>query len=864
MGLAIPPGFATAIFPPAGLALLALLLGGRALWPGIWLGSFLLNLWHGSPTLPLPTALLVAAGIGIGASVQGLVGATLVRHLVGFPTALDEPQEILLFYLVGGPLSCLINASLAPLILYFSGTIGSGILLFTWWTWWVGDSIGVIFTVPVLLTFIGHPATIWRQRRLSVALPMSVSLLLLILLFFQTSSWEEERLHDEFLEQAQLMQVQLQQHLTAHLDTLVFIAAFFESSNEVSQEEFQIFTQPIFERYAGIQALEWLLVVPAEERAGFEASRQAVGYPDFRVTERAPDGTLIPAAPRPYYVPVTFVEPLQGNEAALGYDVASDAVRRAALLRSLAQSAPSATSPVTLVQDSKEQFGLLIFMPLYKDREKKGRLQAADGYALAVFQIDTLIEAGLQHASVDLINLEVYDQTRDVEESALPLYSSVAGSPTPPPRTSWQSDFTWAGREWVMRYTPTSLYYLQRPQWQSWALFAVGLLFTTLLGAFLLVITGRTMRVERQVEERTGHLLAILNNVLEAIVALDEEGRFLSANPATEQLFGYALAELEQLTLTAVLPSFPPLTPLMAAQGQGLAALVGKRQEVQGQQKDGSTIPLELAVGRVEREDESFYVALFHDLTERHRVERLKSEFVSTVSHELRTPLTSIRGTLGLILGGAVTPIAPEVHELLDIANRNTEQLIRLINDLLDIEKIESGNLSFQQRPQSLVPLLEQALSSNDAYAQQFGVELQLITPAEPVWVMVDEHRLLQVLNNLLSNAIKFSPRGSEVRVSLEGSLSQARVSVLDQGPGIPAHFRDQLFQKFVQLDASDSRQKGGTGLGLSIARALIERMGGHLDYQERSVGGACFYFELPLWEGERHLPPEPTSKERQ
>ena len=234
------------------------------------------------------------------------------------------------------------------------------------------------------------------------------------------------------------------------------------------------------------------------------------------------------------------------------------------------------------------------------------------------------------------------------------------------------------------------------------------------------------------------------------------------------------------------------------------------------------------------------------DITDFKRLDRLKSDFISTVSHELRTPLTSIRGSLGLLAGGVAGALPAQARSLIDIAKDNCERLVRLVSDILDTEKIEAGEMHFDLTPTALKPLLEQALSANEGFASQHGVKLALDAPDGSLLAEIDADRFIQVVTNLLSNAVKFSPPGGLVTVRLARSEGKARVELHDEGPGIPPEFRDRIFQKFSQADASDTRQKGGTGLGLNISRALVQRMGGQLDFHSAPGAGTTFYLELP------------------
>jgi PAS domain S-box-containing protein len=234
------------------------------------------------------------------------------------------------------------------------------------------------------------------------------------------------------------------------------------------------------------------------------------------------------------------------------------------------------------------------------------------------------------------------------------------------------------------------------------------------------------------------------------------------------------------------------------------------------------------------------------DISEQKRVERLKNEFISTVSHELRTPLTSIRGSLGLIAGGVAGELSVKARTMVDIAKKNCERLVRLVSDILDIEKIESGKMVFDIRTVEFAPLLEQAVEASRGFGQSLGINVELDNSHPGVRVQVDGDRLTQVVANLLSNACKFSPKGGVVRVRVGLQGENIRVSVDDQGTGIPDEFRSRIFQKFAQADGSDGRAKQGTGLGLSICKAIVERMGGRIGFESAVGQGTTFFFDLP------------------
>jgi len=234
------------------------------------------------------------------------------------------------------------------------------------------------------------------------------------------------------------------------------------------------------------------------------------------------------------------------------------------------------------------------------------------------------------------------------------------------------------------------------------------------------------------------------------------------------------------------------------------------------------------------------------DLSERRKIEQIKNEFISVVSHELRTPLTSIRGSLNLLYESEVAKISEKNKKLLSIANNNCERLTRLINDVLDVEKIKDGQMVFNCEYLNLKSLIEEAIYLNEMYADKYDVHLECESLID-AYVYVDADRLIQVLTNLVSNAVKFSPKGGRVNITMNLENKSVLVSVKDQGQGIPIDFKDKIFQRFSQADSSMGRKKDGTGLGLAISKAIIEQHHGSLNYSSNENRGAIFYFCLPL-----------------
>jgi PAS domain S-box-containing protein len=360
---------------------------------------------------------------------------------------------------------------------------------------------------------------------------------------------------------------------------------------------------------------------------------------------------------------------------------------------------------------------------------------------------------------------------------------------------------------------------------------------------------GQLEEARRQVETSGRKLALFAERAPIAVLELDPQGLVTQLNPEAEILFGFTAAELtgaqarDRLVLQELHTEFD----------RQWADLIASREPITGlrirtPRRDGVHIVCEWTVTPLVNPEGTVIavIAQGQDVTQQLEAERMKKEFTSTLSHELRTPLTSIIGSLQLINSGVLGDMTHEVAELTAVAERNGQRLLDLINDILDIEKIESGKLTLVTEVFRLGELVREALVLNKAFAERFRVRFEIQGSPPAGLVHADRKRLLQIMTNLLSNAAKFSPEDGTVEITLDETALSLRVGVHDRGPGIPDAFRSRIFGRFAQADSTLTRQKGGTGLGLAISKRLVEMMQGRIGFDSRDGGGTTFWFELP------------------
>jgi PAS domain S-box-containing protein len=528
---------------------------------------------------------------------------------------------------------------------------------------------------------------------------------------------------------------------------------------------------------------------------------------------------------------IRWVIPHKGNEKALGLNILLDKEKQEAIKAISVSNALTTTPPLDLIQGYN---AFISYAPVTKNGKFGGLI--AGVFSTKDFLDDAIGEASFEKYAVS------------VEYEGKEFYRNDTSDE--PLKEGWSIKrlVRLYDRNWTVIITPTQKFVESRLTSLPLIVLLAGLLI-----ALLLALTIRYILVSRikskylLTSEETFRSALEFAAVGMALISL--RGQWIKVNQALCDLLGYSKFEMlstdfQTLTYPEDLErSLDHVSKLIA--GEISSYQIEKRYL----HKDGRIVWVLLSVSLVRdgNNNPNYLIAQIMDITERKEVERMKSEFVSIVSHELRTPLTSIRGSLGLIVGTMAKDLPDKVNRLIQIAHENSERLILLINDILDIDKIASGQMRFDVKRENLGKLLAQSVEANQAYGEKFFVRMSLHAVKEDIDVRVDAARFIQVMSNLLSNAIKFSPERGVVDISVKVLKERVRINVTDHGPGIPDEFRSRIFSKFSQADSSLTRSKGGTGLGLHISKQILEHMNGTIGFDTQTSKGTTFWIELPL-----------------
>jgi PAS domain S-box-containing protein len=877
--LAGPPGYASPLWPSAGIALAATLTWGRAALPGVLLGAFMVNAGLGWVRGDSGVGLvLLPLAIASGALAQAALGAWLIRRTIGLPVVLNAPRDIALAGVLGALVACLVNPSIATTALRLAGTLDGDRWLSNWATWWVGDALGVLIGAPLALTVIGRPLEDWRSRRRTLGIPLLLMLALIAAALAEIGRIDRERARLSVDRNIERLIAGLNERLRVPLYALHALGGAVRASGEPDARTLREASRFWLAQPWPIRALGYSEQVALEDIAGFEAAARLDGLPQFKVFQR--DGGQALAADRAAVV-LRRIEPLEGNQPALGVNVLSVDAARAAVLATRTSGEPAASNAFRLTQARGDETGVVLYQAVYRGTpaDAAERERAFRGVLFVTVSSAPLLDEAARGLAAGL-SWCLLDAGPGAGRRQL-AGNADCRQVTPQGELQLVRDLQFGGR-------PLALYVGARDEAGrgrpgDWMLTLTGLASAAMLGSLLLTVTGQTRRTElavqastaelrHEIEERhqveqalrqsEARLRTLLDSAPVGVAFLDARGRFIECNQRLCEMLDRPGRWLRGRSVLEMVPA-----PDHAESRRLRRDLIGGRTKVARQQTrmqrgDGALVDVRLAATALRDDAEgrvTHMVAVIEDIGEHLRLEqaerelhraeaasRAKSEFVSRMSHELRTPLNAMLGFAQLLALSEQPELDGRQLEHVQQIQRAGWHLLELINETLDLARIESGAVQLVPAPLDVAALLRACRALVETAAAQRGVILEEdIAPGLPA-ARADSTRLKQVLTNLLSNAVKYNREGGHVRIDAH-ALDDTRlaIEVSDTGLGMTDAQLRGLFQPYNRLGREASGIEG-TGIGLVISRRLVELMGGSLQVRSRAGQGSTFTLVLP------------------
>ena len=519
--LGVAPYYVSLVFLPAGIALGAALVFGRYSLVGVFVGSLGVQ-WLASGLAGAsewPWTLLVSP---LGAVLQAGATAWAVRRWVGYPGEFDNTRKNLLFLLVLVPLGQLPNASLSVPVLVQGGLVPAVDAWFNWWVWWQGDALGALLLTPLMLAFFGRPASAWRPRIKTVAVPMLVALAVVGAAFFYIHRTEQENLAQRFEQESGLMTERLQRRLNAQTDAVMAVTRLMELVGGSDPDEFRLATSIWLQRYGGTQNFGWSPLIRHADRERFERSASAALGAGYTVKGRAAGGETYPAPETERYLPIRFVEPLESNRSVLGLDVLVLPATAHAASLALTSRVPQVTEAIRLVQESGEQRGVVLYQAAHYPQVDRTSTVPAPlmGVVSAVFRMDDVVQAALEGDELTYLAVCLIDPGAPSANQRLAGPPNCGGHNAVSARFFSSQPVEFGGRTWLLQISSGLAFERRTRGWAAWGVLTVSLVAAAMLGLFLLVITGHARRTERLVDERTAEL-AHTNAVLQDLAHFD-------------------------------------------------------------------------------------------------------------------------------------------------------------------------------------------------------------------------------------------------------------------------------------------------------------------------------------------------------
>lgn len=826
-------GFANPVWPPAGIALGALLGRGNRLLPGVFIGTAgtalfnLIRVASGTPNVLLVSLAFVMA---MAATIQAWLGATVIRRFIGSPLHLGTIYAVTSFLLVAGSLCCLLSASVGTGSLLAAGLLDRRDFGTIWMTWWLGDSMGAIAFTPVVTALFAGPNECLSVHGRAVVVSMIMSVATVMGGFYFGQAFERANVLTNLTVEADSLRADVRDGIAHYVTALDAFAAFqMEAGVDPGSADLIAFAKALLPQYPGIVGMAWYpaafrsaqFLWPPEKASLFKNSAERLGTSSW--------------------IEVRDLAQIRDQVVGTGF--------------------------VRMTNELQGGFGFFMVRRVVAPRNE------VPGYFVALVSPTVMMREIL----ADSAKLE-YLAVRVLNREGQPVFEANLDRPGSFPYPVERREANAApGVEFAVEIGAGAHYLTRFPHWQPTSLLLLGYAFSMISCGFILFMVGHSQVLAREVFEKQrvwDDLLrteerkaAALEASLDAIVGMDQGGRIIDFNKSAEKLFGHKAADVVGKPLGDV------LIPLQFREAHaiglkryletGVGPVLGLTIVVNALHADGHEFPVELQVVAVTRKNESIFTGAVRDISLRKHLEEslkkakesaeaanaAKSQFLANMSHEIRTPLGAVIGFSDLLGQPGLTPEDRDAY--VAAIRRNGALLSNIINDILDLSKVEAGRLDIEIRPTDLRTILRDLETSLSVKAREKGIRFHVECQQDvPDTVQTDPLRLHQILLNIAGNAVKFTRQGEvevkagifESRTESGAGIPMLTFSVRDTGPGLTPEHVQRIFRPFGQADLSTTRKYGGTGLGLVLAKKLANLLGGDVVLTSTTPGqGSVF-----------------------